>query len=138
MFFKKSRMSYKQEQPLTRMEMSITEEKEREKEIENYNFSVAYKSKVDESKVIKGIQEINRKLDSDSILGRELVNRGLQPLYYAVVVGKDSQLRNKREYSKAELKQIAEHFTEKGFKVRIVPEDGWRHEHVEVFVAWAD
>lgn len=138
MFFKKSRMSYKQEQPLTRMEMSIAEEKEKEKEIESFNFSVAYKSKVDESKAIKGIQEISRKLDSDSILDRELVNRGLQPLYYAVTVGNDSQLRHKREYSKAELKQIAEHFAEKGFKVSIVPEDGWRHEHVEVFVAWAD
>ena len=138
MFFKKSRKTYKREQPLTRMEMSIAEEKEKKKEVEAYNFSVAYNSKVDENKVIKGIQEINRKLDSDSILGRELVNRALQPLYYAVTVGNDSQLMHKREYSKAELKQITEHFTEKGFKVRIVPEDGWRHEHVEVFVAWHD
>lgn len=138
MFFKKSRVSYKQEQPLTRMEMSIAEEKEKKKEVEDYNFSVAYKSKVDESKVIKGIQEINRKLDSNSILDRELVNRSLQPLYYAVTVGNDSQLIHKREYSKAELKQIAEHFTKKGFKVSIVPEDGWRHEHVEVFVTWVD
>lgn len=125
----------RKEQPLTKVELTIIEEQEERRKIEEYNKKVANDSRVDGERVVEGINDINYKLNSDVSWHRELVNRFLEPLYYAVVTGKTYRDRE-RKFTRAELDEIAKHFTQKGFKVRIVPEDSWYHEHVEVFIRW--
>ena|SRR5699024_4572839 len=122
---------------LTKAELAVIEEQKERQRTKEHNLEIANRPSIDEKNVIEGINNINFKLNSDTPWHRELVNRFSKPLYYAVVTEKRSTHENRR-FTRAELDKIANHFREQGFKVRVVPEDSWYHEHVEVFIGWYD